>query len=129
MRAARALAAFAMTGAANLATAAFGAGVPRFVERAPRPAGEARNPKVAKARRDGRLHDPFFGIKSKGRKGAHRAAERMEEAFFKTAVGKRNAAGRKTGSPFASASRNAAFRDALASGLSHNAALKHARHA
>lgn len=129
MRAARALAAFAMTGAANLATAAFGAGVPRFVERAPRPAGEARNPKVAKARRDGRIHDPFFGIKSKGRRGARAAFGRMEQAFTKTAVGKRNAAGRKTGSPFASAARNAVFRASLASGLSHNAALKQARHA
>jgi hypothetical protein len=77
--------------------------------------------------------DPYFGIKTKGRRGNHRALQMQALAFAQTAVAKRNARaalnplGRSTGRMFKSDARHAAFRQALAGGLSHNQALKEAR--
>lgn len=96
MRAIRFLGAMAasLVGASFPALASMGAGVDRFVERSPRDPSEPRALKVREARRAGKRTDPFFGIASKGRRGARQRAAEMAHAFTKTNVGKRNARGR-----------------------------------
>jgi hypothetical protein len=106
--------------------------LPSSERRAPRPPrvnGKRPSTATSRGRYLGGLDDPYFGIKSRGRRGSRTRAAAMCQALASTKVGKRNMRGRITSRPFKSDGRNAAFLAALQSGKSHNAALKLARRA
>lgn len=132
MRALRALAGIAaLTAGLSLpAIMSGGAGMPRFV-RTPRAPGEERvDPKTKRAREKGKAKDPFYGIASRGRRGAGARARLVADALAKTARGRiaiRTHGGKVKSKPFHSGARNDAFVAALNAGETHNGALKLAR--
>lgn len=58
-------------------------------------------------------YDPYAGIKTKARRTSWAALELQQRAFAGTAVGKRNARGRKLSNPMAHPLRKKAFDEAL----------------
>jgi hypothetical protein len=86
-------------------------------------------PRKLAAREAGAARDPYFGIKSRGRKGAAVRADLMADAFRRTKVGKRAARGRDTSNPFACPVRRACFSKAVTAGHARSEAMKIARRA
>jgi hypothetical protein len=74
----------------------------------------------------GKLSDPFFGILSRGRRGAKARAALMAAAYAKTGRRNRDVGGR-TSNPFKYRSRRAEFDATLKIGWSRNRAAKFAR--
>jgi hypothetical protein len=125
----RALAALAMAAASSMGIS--------LAEQAQRGIDDSQGPPIGKGGPSGKKKfmspehyrecDPFYGIPSRGHTGAKSRMQQQLRGFEQTPVGKRNARGRATSNPFKSAARNKAFFAELATGLSHNQALKLAR--
>jgi hypothetical protein len=140
----------AFTAAAAIAGLSYGAafgnalGAPSFgpivIETGPRvhvqgPGGKREPMRTVRDRARGKDKDPFFGIASKGRRGARERMLKMEAALATTPRGtlaKRTHGGKVKSKPFLdrtplARARNAAFVAALNDGKGHNEALKLAR--
>jgi hypothetical protein len=124
----------ALTQVALAAAAAMGVNIAEQVQRG---IDNPQGPPVGQGGRHGKRkfmsaehykkHDPYYGIPSKGRRGAR---QRMQQQYDQCTRGKLNDQGRGIGGPvFISRYRNKVFLAALGAGMSHNEAMKHARRA
>lgn len=76
-----------------------------------------------------RNHDPFYGIRGRGRTGARSRMQAQVMGFKETHVGRRTADRNLSGPPFISKNRNNVFLAAIGAGHSRNESMKMARRA